>query len=74
MSEKYPGVTAPKYPEITVRLVGEDGNAFSIMGRVSEALKRGGVSKEEREEYFAESTAGDYDHLLRTAMAWVTVE
>lgn len=67
-------MSEPKYPDITVRLVGEDGNAFSIMGRVSAALKDAGVSKEEREEYFAESTAGDYNHLLRTAMAWVSTE
>jgi len=60
-----------KYPEIEVQLVGLDGNAFSIMARVAEALKRGGVAKDEIEAYYAESTSGDYDHLLRTAMRWV---
>lgn len=64
----------PKYPDVVVQLTGNDGNAFSIMGAVSAALKSAGVSKEERDEYFAESTAGDYDHLLRTACAWVTVK
>jgi len=67
-------MSEPKYPDITVRLVGEDGNAFAIMSRVSAALKDAGISKEEREAYFAESTAGDYDHLLRTATEWVTVK
>ena len=60
-----------KYPNIKVKLVGMDGNAFAIMGRVDMALRRGGVSKEEREAYLAESRSGDYDNLLRTAMAWV---
>ena len=60
-----------KYPNIKVRLVGMDGNAFAIMGRVEGALRRGGVSKEEREVYLAESRSGDYNNLLRTAMAWV---
>ena len=60
-----------KYPNIKVKLVGMDGNAFAIMGRVEGALRRGGVSKEEREAYLAESRSGDYDNLLRTAMAWV---
>ena len=27
----------PKYPEVVVRLVGEDGNAFAILGRVANA-------------------------------------
>lgn len=62
-----------RYPEIQVRLVGEDGNAFSIMGRVFAALKNAGVPQSEIDEYFAESTSGDYDHLLRTAASWVSV-
>ena len=63
-----------KYPEVEVQLVGQDGNAFAIMGRVMGALKSAGVSKEEIDQYYAESTSGDYDNLLRTAMAWVSVK
>ena len=62
----------PKYPDVVVQLAGKDGNAFAIMGRVSEALREAGVSKEEIKQYTDESTSGDYDHLLRTAMQWVT--
>ena len=62
-----------KYPEIFVQLVGEDGNAFAIMGRVMAALKKAGVPKEEIDEYYAQSTSGDYDNLLRTATQWVSV-
>lgn len=61
----------PKYPEVTVQLVGEDGNAFAIMGRVKSALRDAGVTKEEIDKYTEESMSGDYDHLLRTAMDWV---
>ena len=64
----------PKYPNITVSLVGEDGNAFMVLGLVSKALRRGGVSDEERKAFFDEAVAGDYDHLLQTVMAWVNVE
>lgn len=63
----------PKYPEIEVELVGQDGNAYAIMGRVEAALKEGGVPKAERDKYMEESMSGDYDNLLRTAMKWVTV-
>jgi hypothetical protein len=62
----------PKYPNVHVRLTGEDGNAFFIMGRVCGALRKAGVETSEIKAYQAESMAGDYDHLLRTAMAWVT--
>lgn len=63
----------PKYPEIEVELVGQDGNAYAIMGRVEAALKEGGVPKAERDKYMEESMSGDYDNLLQTAMKWVTV-
>jgi len=62
-----------KYPEVEVKLVGEDGNAFAIMGRVMAALKSAGVPKEEIDEYYKQSTSGDYDNLLRTATEWVSV-
>ncbi len=60
-----------KYPDVRVKMVGEDGNAFSIIGRVSKALRKAGVSKEERDAFQTEATAGNYDHLLRTVMKWV---
>lgn len=63
----------PKFPDITVKLTGEDGNAFNILGRVDTALRRGGASKEVRDQFFQEATSGDYDHLLGVAMQWVTV-
>jgi hypothetical protein len=66
-------VSEIKYPEIEVQLVGEDGNAFAIMARVASALKSAGVPKEEIDEYYKQSTSGDYDHLLRTATEWVAV-
>jgi len=63
-----------KHPEITVQLTGEDGNAFAILGAVKEAMRRGGVDKSEIDQFMAEATSGDYDHLLQTAMKWVDVD
>jgi hypothetical protein len=62
-----------KYPDIEVKLIGEDGNAFAIMGRVQRALKQNGVPKEEINEYLNESKSGDYDNLIVTATRWVSV-
>jgi len=62
----------PKY-DIEVELVGSDGNAFAIMGKVKDALKRNGVTPEEVNKYMEESMSGDYDNLLNTAMEWVNV-
>lgn len=63
-----------KYPDITVQLTGEDGNAYAILGAVSAALKQAKVSTEEVQKFMAEATAGDYNHLLTTAMKWVDVQ
>ena len=62
-----------KYPDIKVELVGNDGNAFAIVGSVNRALKESGVEKEERDKFTAEAMGGDYDNLLQTAMRWVDV-
>jgi len=62
-----------KYPEIKVRLVGRDGNAYAILGAVKSALSKGGVAKPEQEEFMKEAMSGDYNNLLVTAMKWVDV-
>lgn len=64
-------MTQPKYPDVTVQLTGEDGNAFFIIGRVSQALRRAGVDNDEIEAFRKEAMSGDYDNVLRTAMRWV---
>ncbi len=63
----------PKYPEITVKLVGEDGNAFAIIGRVTQALRSAGVPPLEVTQFQDECMSSDYDHLLVTCMEWVNV-
>ena len=63
-----------KHPEVQVDLIGEDGNAFAILGRVSRAMRRAGVSKAERDAFMKEATSGDYNHLLATVMRWVTTD
>jgi len=60
--------------DINVSLSGIDGNAFSIMGAVTKAMQRAGVSREEQDEYFKQATAGDYNQLLVTTMEWVKVD
>lgn len=63
-----------KYPEVHVNLIGADGNAFSILGIVTKALRRAGVSKEEIAEFQSEATSGDYHHLLSTVIEWVATD
>lgn len=61
-----------KCPEVkSVKLVGEDGNAFAILGRVMRAMKLANVSPELIEQYRVEATSGDYNNLLMTTMKWV---
>jgi hypothetical protein len=58
------------HTKVRVKLVGEDGNAFSILGRVSKALKRSG-QPEAAKEYLERATTGDYDHLLAVTLEYV---
>ena len=56
--------------DVKVKLFGEDGNAFAILGRVSRALRRGG-HPELVKEFTDEATSGDYNHLLATCMEYI---
>ena len=44
-------------------LVGQDGNAFSLMAYTSRALKNEGLGNLV-DEMHKEATSGDYDHLI----------
>lgn len=66
--------TTPKYPHVRVRLVGEDGNAFSILGRTRRALLHGGVDHAEVDAFLKTAKSGDYNHLLCTVMDWVNTD
>jgi len=50
--------------KITLRLVGLDGNAFSLMGAFSKQARREGWSKDEIKQVIDDAMSGDYDHLL----------
>lgn len=62
---------APKFPDVKVELVGQDGNAVSIIGRVQQAMRRAGKSSEDIKAFVSEATDGDYNHLLQTTMCTV---
>ena len=59
--------------DIRVKLTGETGNAFFILGKVKAALIKAG-HKELAENYVREATSGDYDNLLKITMDYIEVE
>ena len=62
-----------KYPEVKVKLTGQDGNAFNLMGLVMQALRLAKVPREDVDKFQDEAMSGDYNHLLCTCMEWVDV-
>jgi hypothetical protein len=63
----------PKYPNVKVKLVGQDGNAFAILGSVCLVMRRAGLPATVIEEYTTAATSGDYDNLLQVTMRYVEV-
>ncbi len=57
-----------------VQLSGEDGNAFTILGRCQRAAKRAGWKEGRISEWRNKATSGDYDNLLRVCMEYFDVE
>jgi hypothetical protein len=59
-------------PDVKIRLTGDDGNAFYVLGKVRRAMREAGHG-DRWDEFSREATAGDYDHLLGTCMKWMEV-
>lgn len=55
---------------VTLKLTGEDGNAFSVIGRAGLAFRKAGASPEDRDKFVKEAMSGDYNHLLATVMGY----
>lgn len=66
-------MTDVRYPQVTVALSGQDGNAMMIIGRVRAALRRARVTSDQINAFTDEAMSGDYDKVLQTAMRWVNV-
>lgn len=62
-----------KHPEITVRLVGQDGNIFNLMSIVANSLRKNGFV-EEVQDFITEVTSSQsYHEALAVMMRWVDV-
>lgn len=57
---------------IKVKLLGNDGNAFYILGVVRRALEKAGYG-DLAKQYMKEATAGDYNNLLAVTQEYVEV-
>ena len=63
-----------KYPDITVRLVGENGNIFNLIGITAGALRDARVPREEIDAFRdAVRSSHSYDEALRVIMGTVNV-
>ena len=58
---------------LKLKLVGEDGNAFMIMGRARQLLRRNGRA-DLIEQFTKECTSGSYENLLATCARYFVCE
>jgi len=56
-----------------LKLTGEDGNAFFILGLAVRAAKEAGWDKEKIEKFIKKAKAGNYENLLQTCMDFFDV-
>ena len=57
---------------LKLNLEGVDGNAFCVLGHAMRILKQN-HKMELWDEFHAEATSGDYNHLLATVSDWFDV-
>ena len=56
-----------------VKLIGENGNSFYILGKVRSALERAGATEKYVDQYMEEAMSADYNKLLTVTMKYVDV-
>lgn len=62
-----------RFPDVTVELIGQDGNVFSVIGAVSKALRRA-YGNETASSFVAAATSQpSYDEVLALVQRTVTV-
>ena len=57
-----------------VKLVGNDGNAFAIVGVCKRAARKAGWSKDKIQEFTDKMYWGDYNNILTVAMEYFDVQ
>lgn len=62
------------YTNVSVRLINTDGNAFALLGKVRQALRRAKYDTAFIEQFTHDAMAGNYDELLQCIMRYVNVE
>ena len=48
----------PIYENVTVKLVGNDGNSFAILGNVSQEMRKANIPKEKIDEFMNDCYVG----------------
>lgn len=66
-------MTEPK-TNVKVKLIGEDGNVFSIIGNVTKVLKSNGHTKLAKEFSAASMLCSSYNEVLHLVRDYVHVE
>ena len=56
-----------------VKLTGQNGNAFNLLGICQRVAREAGWSNERVNEFLKEAQSGDYDNLLRTCHKYFDV-
>lgn len=67
-------MTDTKIEKPTIKLVGTDGNAFSLLAKCKVIATKNKWSKEYYDTFFKEATSGDYNHLLAIIMKYFNVK
>ena len=61
----------PEVNKPVLKIIGNDGNAFAILGAARRVAKKNNMNWE---EIIKEATSGDYDHLLCTMTKYFDVK
>ena len=64
----------PKFPNVEIDITGPKGNAYAIMGIVSQVLRQTGSTNEQVSNVLKDMMSSNYEHLVSVAARYVTIK
>lgn len=61
------------FPSIVIDIRGPQGNAYCIMGIISNTLKQAGYNQNQIDDIISDMKSSDYEHLCNIAKKYVKI-
>jgi hypothetical protein len=64
---------SPRFPDIKVKLVGENLDSFFVLAKVLEAMRAANISKADTDTFISEAKSSNEQSIIQVCKSWVNI-